>query len=100
MMNDLVVTTEGRILILDRVQTMRACGHDSLGIYLIQNFNICRGQAKENIFASGAAGRVAVALFILPKHGKVDSCRVQNLCEGLCGLLGTRVSCGSAADPP
>src|SRR6266498_4943587 len=99
-MDDLIISAKRRVFIFDRMQTMRACRDNSFWIHLIQDFHIRRSQSKENILASGAAGGVAGALFILSEYGKINSCRVQDFCKGLGGLLCARVSSWRAANPP
>src|SRR5215216_1766601 len=100
MMDDCVMATKRWIFILDRMQTMWTSCHDSLRLDFIQYLNIRRGEPKENIFASRAASGISIALFVLSEYREIHSCRIQNFCERLRGLLGAGVRRGGASDPP
>src|SRR5688572_10907084 len=100
MMNDGIVPAKSRIFILDCMQTVRTSCHNSIWLYCIQNFNICRSQTEENIFPSGAASRISVTLLVLSEDRIINPGRIQNFGKGLGGLLGTRVGGGGAPDPP
>ena len=71
-MDDLVVPTESGIFVLDRVQAMRAGGHDPFGIDLVEDLHICRGQPEEDVFASCAAGLPATPFDVSGKSLNKD----------------------------
>ena len=98
--NDLVIPAESRVLVLKSVQAVGTGCNDALGFYFVKQFHISCCKGEENVFATGAPGRIAGALLVLSKHGEIDSGSVQDICKGPGGLLGACIGCRGAAHPP
>ncbi len=100
--DDLVLAAELRVLVRDRVEAVRA-GRDDLlrrlrllgGVVLVifaerhvQHRDVLRAQLLEQRLVAEAAGRVTGALLVAAHDRELDARDVQQLREGLGGLLG------------
>ena len=102
-MNHVVVAAVVGVLVLERVQAVRAGRDDALGPLserLVEHLDVAGCQFKEQRLVARSPGRVAGAAFQLAQHGKVDAGGVENFGKIARRLLRARIGGGRAAHPP
>ncbi len=116
--DDLVVAAELRVLVAQGVEAVRAGGDDLLGrlglprllgevalvVHLLAERHVQRGdilhaELLEEGLVAEAAGGVTGALLVAAHDRELDARHVQQLREGLGGLLGAVFQGAGAADP-
>ena len=103
--DDLVVAAELRVLLAERVEAVRAGGHDlahARDAALeggVQGLDVLLRQLLEEELVAHAAGRVARAGLARAEDGELDVGQVQQLGDGLGDLLRPVVDGARAADP-
>ena len=99
MVHDLVVAAELRVLVLQRVEAVRALRDDLLHAHAVEHLDVGHGQHLEEVLVAGAAGRVAGAHLRRPEDGHVEAGPLQQLGHGLGDLLVLVVEAAGAAHP-
>src|SRR5690606_36924931 len=79
MMNDLVMTTQGRVFILYGVETMRTGGYNFLYIIAIQHVNVGHGLHLDKKLLTSPSSRISSAGFFLSSHRIAHPYLLQNL---------------------
>ncbi len=111
--DDLVVAAELRVLVAERVEAVRAGGDDLLGrlrllgrlvlVILaeghVQRGHVLHAELLEQGLVAEAAGGVTGALLVAAHDRELHARDVQQLREGLGGLLGAVLQGAGAADP-
>lgn len=97
-MDDLVLATKLRVLVLQGVEAVRAARDDALYIGLIERVDVLLGLLLEQELVASAPGRIAGAAFLLTEHRKAGSCRMEHLDECAHRLLDAIVVGRRAAD--
>ena len=85
--HDLELDAELGVLVLQRVEAVGAGGDDLLDLRLLEHLGVLHGQLHEEELVAGAARRVAGAGLAVTEDGEVDAGHVQQLGDGLGGLL-------------
>ena len=73
MMHDLVFPAEIRILVLERVEAVRAGGQDLTDPMFIELGDVCPRELLKQAFLSEPAGGIAGTLFLRPEDGEADT---------------------------
>ena len=60
--DDLVVATELRVLVGERVEAVRALGDDLLDAHVVERLDVLHRQELEDVFVAGASSRIAGAV--------------------------------------
>ena len=84
----LVTGAQLGVLVRDRVEAVRAGGHDRARGGLVEGLDVLLGQHGEHELVADAAGRVAGAGLGRAEHGEGDPRGVQQRGDGLGGALG------------
>ena len=85
--DDLVVAAELRVLVLERVEAVRAVGDDLLDVVAVEHLDAHLRHRLEQVLVADAARRVAVAGLLGAEDREVDPGLLEDLGEGLRGLL-------------
>ena len=96
---DLVVAAELRVLVLQRVEAVRALGDDLLHAHAVEHLDVRHRQHLEQVLVAAAACRVAGAHLAGAEDGHVDAGPAQQLGHRLGDLLVLVVERAGAADP-
>ena len=75
--HDLVVAAELRVLVLQRVEAVRALRDDLLHAHAVERLDVLRGEHLEDVLVARAAGRVAGAVLGRAEDGEVDAGALQ-----------------------
>jgi len=70
-MNYFEFSSQPRVLVLESVETMRACGHHLFDPVKVQRRYVLTGKLLEEEFVSYAARGITAALFFAPQNGKL-----------------------------
>ena len=97
--DDLVVAAERRVLVLDRVEAVRAGGDDLLDAGLVEGGDVHLGLLLVQVLVAQAADRVAGAGLLRAEDAEGDAGPVQHARRGLHALAGPLVEGAGAADP-
>ena len=97
--DDLVVPTELRILVGQRVEAVGALGDDLLDAHRVERLDVLHRQHLEDVLVARTSGRVAGAHLARAENGERDAGPVHQLREGLADLLVLVVERSGAADP-
>ena len=97
--DDLEVATELRVVVLERVQAVRAARDHLLRADALQGLDVLLGEHLEQHLVAGAARRIAGAVLFLPEDGEVDARALQELRRRARDLLRAIVVRRRAADP-
>ncbi len=95
----LVVAAQLRVLARDGVEAVRAAGHDLADARLVQRLDVLLGQHAVDELVAHPPGRVPGAGLGRAEHREVDPGGVQQLGDGLGGLLRPVLERARAADP-
>ena len=96
---DLVAAAELRVLVLERVEAVRAGGDDLAHAVAIQGLDVALGQHLEQELVADAAGRVAVARFLAAEDRELDARLLQELRGGADGVPVALHEGAAATDP-
>ena len=99
MVDDFVAPSEIRVLVTDRVEAVRARGHDLLHARAVQRRDVLAREALERVLIAHPAGGVARACFARPQNRKVDARLLHQLRGRHRGFSRALVERGRAADP-
>jgi hypothetical protein len=100
-MDDPVGPAELPVLVADRVEAMRACGHDRPLPHpvLVERLDVPRGEHLEDVVVAHPPRRITGARLLLAEDGETDARRVQAGRDRACDLLVARVERRGTADP-
>ena len=87
MVHDLVVAAELRVLVLQRVEAVRALRDDLLHAHAVERLDVLHREHLEDVLVARAAGRVAGAQLARAEDGEVDAGALQQLGHGAARLL-------------
>ena len=97
--HDLVVAAELRVLVVQRVEAVRALRDDLLHAHAVEHLDVRHGQHLEQVLVARPAGRVAGAHLRRSEHGDGDPGPAQQLGHRLGDPLVLVVEAAGAADP-
>ena len=97
--DDLVVATELRVLVSERVEAVRALGDDLLDAHAVERLDVLHCQKLEDVFVAGAASRVAGAVLGRAEDCVAHASTVHQLRQCLADLLVLVVERTSATNP-
>ena len=97
--HDLVLPAVLRVLVLDGVEAVRAGHHDLRGPHLVQHLHVLLRQHLVQHLVAGAACGVTGAGLAVTQDGEVDPGDVQQLGDGLRGLLRAVLEGAGATHP-
>ena len=100
MVDNFVISTQGRILRLERMQAVRASSHNAWGIDLVQGLHVGIGQLVEEKFVARTAGGVAGAALLGPQDREVHPRLIENFGKGPCRSLRAGIRSRRATHPP
>ena len=95
----LVAAADLGVLVLDRVEAVRAGHHDLGRLDLVEHLDVALGEHLEEQLVAGAAGRVAGARLAVTEDGEADPGGVEQLGHGAGRLLRPVLVGAGAADP-
>ena len=98
-MHDLVGASEIRILVAQRVETVRARGDDLLDARAVKGRDVLAGQSLKRVLVAHPASRVSGACLARPEHGKIHAGHLQQLRRRDRSFSCALVERGRAADP-
>ena len=98
-MHDLVPAAEVGVLVADRVEAVRARGHDLLDARSVKRVDVLTGQALERELVAHPARRVPGASFARAEDREIDAGREHQLGRRDSALARAFVEGGSATDP-
>ena len=97
--HDLVVAAELRVLVLQRVEAVRALRDDLLHAHAVERLDVLHREHLEDVLVARAAGRVAGAQLARAEDREVDAGPLQQLGQRAARLLVAVVEAARAADP-
>src|SRR5690606_20725588 len=95
----LVVATELRVLVHQRVEAVGALGDDLLHAHAVERLDVLHGEHLEDVLVARTAGGVAGAVLLRSEDGEVDAGPLHELGHGLGDLLILVVEAAGATDP-
>ena len=97
--DDLHLVAEVAVLVLQRVEAVRAGRDDLLDLVLLEGLDVLLGEPLEHELVAGATGGVTVAGLAVAEYGEVDAGHVEELGDRPGGLLRAVLVGTGAADP-
>ena len=88
-----------RILMFQGMETMRTEGQNLFDIGSFHRFDIAFCQCHEEILVSHPPRRITTAPFLGSKDPESDAAGLQNLDQGRCNLLISRIEAACTSDP-
>src|SRR3974390_1229301 len=98
-MADLETRAIALVLVLERVEAMRAEGNDILDVVFLERRRIFFCQLLEQKLVSDSACWIAATFLFTSEDGKLDAASLQQLSGGSRDLLVALVQGAAAADP-
>src|ERR671933_785075 len=89
--DDLVLATELRVFVAQRVEAVRTAGHDAFRLVLVQALDVGLGQDLVQVLVAGAAGWIADTALFFAQDREIHAGRVQDLRQRGRHLLVARV---------
>src|SRR5262249_9932252 len=80
-------TAELGILVLDRVEAVRALRDDPVELVAVEGLDVHLREREVEILVAQAARRLAGALLLHAENAELDACRLHDLDQGATGLL-------------